>query len=344
MEVGFFRLLLLMGEKRREKEYMNRKTFAAIVSGLMTSITLTSGMMASAQEQTYKIGICQLMQHEALELATKGFQDVVTEALGDQVSYDIQNASGEVANCVSVMNAFLSEEVDLILANSTQVLQAAVSATAEIPILGTSVTDYPAALDLDEWTGISGKNVSGTSDCAPLQQQAEMILELVPDAEEIGLLYCSSEPNSKYQVDIIKETLLEKGCQAEVKDYTFTGTDDIAAVTTSAVQSCDVIYIPTDNTAANNAELIDNICAPAKVPVICGEESVCEACGAATLTINYYELGKITGEMALDILVNGADISQMPIRQADQVKKVYVPERCENTGISIPDDYEVMPE
>lgn len=316
---------------------MNKKWRMTVLMGL-TAI----GMMASAvsAEGSYKIGICQLTQHEALEQATKGFQDYISEKLGDKVTFDVQNASGELANCVTVMNAFVSEDMDLILANSTPVLQAAVSATDTIPVLGTSVTDYPAALDLNEWDGVVGTNVSGTSDCAPLQQQAEMIMELFPEAKAVGILYCSAEPNSRYQTDIIKSSLEELGCTAEVKEYTFTGTDDIAAVTTTAAENCDVIYIPTDNTAASNTELINNICEPAKVPVICGEKGVCEGCGIATLTIDYYELGQITGEMAVDILENGTDISQMPIRQAEHVKKCYVPERCEKLGLEIPDDYE----
>ena len=316
---------------------MNKKWRMTVLMGL-TAI----GMMASAvsAEKSYKIGICQLTQHEALEQATKGFQDYISEKLGDKVTFDVQNASGELANCVTVMNAFVSEDMDLILANSTPVLQAAVSATDTIPVLGTSVTDYPAALDLNEWDGVVGTNVSGTSDCAPLQQQAEMIMELFPEAKAVGILYCSAEPNSRYQTDVIKSSLEELGCTAEVKEYTFTGTDDIAAVTTTAAENCDVIYIPTDNTAASNTELINNICEPAKVPVICGEKGVCEGCGIATLTIDYYELGQITGEMAVDILENGTDISQMPVRQAEYVKKCYVPERCEKLGLEIPDDYE----
>ena len=316
---------------------MNKKWRMTVLMGL-TAI----GMMASAvsAEGSYKIGICQLTQHEALEQATKGFQDYISEKLGDKVTFDVQNASGELANCVTVMNAFVSEDMDLILANSTPVLQAAVSATDTIPVLGTSVTDYPAALDLNEWDGVVGTNVSGTSDCAPLQQQAEMIMELFPEAKAVGILYCSAEPNSRYQTDIIKSSLEELGCTAEVKEYTFTGTDDIAAVTTTAAENCDVIYIPTDNTAASNTELINNICEPAKVPVICGEKGVCEGCGIATLTIDYYELGQITGEMAVDILENGTDISQMPVRQAEHVKKCYVPERCEKLGLELPDDYE----
>ncbi len=316
---------------------MNKKWRMTVLMGL-TAI----GMMASAvsAEGSYKIGICQLTQHEALEQATKGFQDYISEKLGDKVTFDVQNASGELANCVTVMNAFVSEDMDLILANSTPVLQAAVSATDTIPVLGTSVTDYPAALDLNEWDGVVGTNVSGTSDCAPLQQQAEMIMELFPEAKAVGILYCSAEPNSRYQTDVIKSSLEELGCTAEVKEYTFTGTDDIAAVTTTAAENCDVIYIPTDNTAASNTELINNICEPAKVPVICGEKGVCEGCGIATLTIDYYELGQITGEMAVDILENGTDISQMPVRQAEHVKKCYVPERCEKLGLEIPDDYE----
>ena len=316
---------------------MNKKWRMTVLMGL-TAI----GMMASAvsAEKSYKIGICQLTQHEALEQATKGFQDYISEKLGDKVTFDVQNASGELANCVTVMNAFVSEDMDLILANSTPVLQAAVSATDTIPVLGTSVTDYPAALDLNEWDGVVGTNVSGTSDCAPLQQQAEMIMELFPEAKAVGILYCSAEPNSRYQTDVIKSSLEELGCTAEVKEYTFTGTDDIAAVTTTAAENCDVIYIPTDNTAASNTELINNICEPAKVSVICGEKGVCEGCGIATLTIDYYELGQITGEMAVDILENGTDISQMPVRQAEHVKKCYVPERCEKLGLEIPDDYE----
>ena len=316
---------------------MNKKWRMTVLMGLAAI-----GMMASAvsAEGSYKIGICQLTQHEALEQATKGFQDYISEKLGDKVTFDVQNASGELANCVTVMNAFVSEDMDLILANSTPVLQAAVSATDTIPVLGTSVTDYPAALDLNEWDGVVGTNVSGTSDCAPLQQQAEMIMELFPEAKAVGILYCSAEPNSRYQTDIIKSSLEELGCTAEVKEYTFTGTDDIAAVTTTAAENCDVIYIPTDNTAASNTELINNICEPAKVPVICGEKGVCEGCGIATLTIDYYELGQITGEMAVDILENGTDISQMPVRQAEHVKKCYVPERCEKLGLEIPDDYE----
>ena len=317
---------------------MKKKVKKAVWTGLLAAGI--SVMPVCAEDVSYKIGICQLTQHEALEQATKGFQDYISEKLGDKVTFDVQNASGELANCVTVMNAFVSEDMDLILANSTPVLQAAVSATDTIPVLGTSVTDYPAALDLNEWDGVVGTNVSGTSDCAPLQQQAEMIMELFPEAKAVGILYCSAEPNSRYQTDIIKSSLEELGCTAEVKEYTFTGTDDIAAVTTTAAENCDVIYIPTDNTAASNTELINNICEPAKVPVICGEKGVCEGCGIATLTIDYYELGQITGEMAVDILENGTDISQMPVRQAEHVKKCYVPERCEKLGLEIPDDYE----
>ena len=317
---------------------MKKKVKKAVWAGLLVAGIFV--MPVYAEDVSYKIGICQLTQHEALEQATKGFQDYISEKLGDKVTFDVQNASGELANCVTVMNAFVSEDMDLILANSTPVLQAAVSATDTIPVLGTSVTDYPAALDLNEWDGVVGTNVSGTSDCAPLQQQAEMIMELFPEAKAVGILYCSAEPNSRYQTDIIKSSLEELGCTAEVKEYTFTGTDDIAAVTTTAAENCDVIYIPTDNTAASNTELINNICEPAKVPVICGEKGVCEGCGIATLTIDYYELGQITGEMAVDILENGTDISQMPVRQAEHVKKCYIPERCEKLGLEIPDDYE----
>ena len=291
----------------------------------------------TADGKTYNIGVCQLRQHPALDAATEGFQAALTEKLGDAVTFDVQNASGESANCATIVNGFVSSDVDLILANATAPLQAAASATADIPVLGTSVTDYATALEITDWTGVVGNNISGTSDLAPLDQQAEMLKELFPDAKKVGLLYCSAEANSVYQCRVIEGYLKDYGY--DVTWYAFTDTNDVASVAQSAADASDVIYIPTDNTAAANTEAIANIVIPAKVPVIAGEEGICSGCGVATLSISYYDLGYTTGEMAYEVLVNGADIKTMKVKYAPKVTKKYNAANCEKLGITVPDDY-----
>ena len=298
---------------------------------------------AAAEGESYLIGICQLVQHDALDAATQGFKDAMVELLGeDRVVFDEQNASGDSAACATIVNQFVSSEVDLILANATASLQAASAATNTIPILGTSITDYATALNAENWTGSSGTNISGTSDLAPLEEQAAMLNELFPDARTVGLLYCSAEPNSIYQADTIQAALEEMGYTCET--YTFADSNDIASVVTNAAGACDVIYVPTDNTAAANVEIIDNICQPAGVPVIAGEEGACRGCGVAALSINYYDIGYKAGEMAVDILENGADITTMPIQSAPNVTRKYVASRCEALGIAVPEGYEAIAE
>lgn len=305
--------------------------------------TDTAADTVAADGKVYNIGICQLVQHEALDAATQGFQDALTELLGEEnVKFDLQNASGDSATCATIVNQFVSSDVDLILANATAPLQAAAAATNEIPILGTSVTDYATALSIDDWTGVTGTNISGTSDLAPLDEQAAMLQELLPDAENIGLLYCSAEPNSQYQVDTVKESLEEMGYTCEY--YAFSDSNDLSSVVTSAAQECDAIYAPTDNTVASNTGIIDNICLPAGVPVIAGEEGICRDCGIATLTISYYDLGYTTGQMAVRILNGEEDISEMPIEYAPQFTKKYNASHCDALGITVPDDYEAIEE
>ena len=267
----------------------------------------------------------------------EGFKDALTEALGDAVSFNEQNASGESVNCATIVNGLVASQVDLILANATAPLQAAASATADIPVLGTAVTDYASALEIDNWTGTVGGNISGTSDLAPLDQQAAVLQELFPDAKTVGLLYCSAESNSKYQVDMIRGYLEQAGLTCE--EYAFTDTNDVASVTQKACDSSDVIYIPTDNTAASNTEAIANVVLPAGVPVIAGEEGICQGCGVATLSISYYDLGYATGKMAVKILTGEADISTMPVEYAPQVTKKYNAANCETLGVTVPDDY-----
>ena len=305
-----------------------------------TAAAETEATEASAETEsgkTYTVGICQLVQHPALDAATQGFKDALTEALGDAVSFNEQNASGESVNCATIVNGLVASQVDLILANATAPLQAAASATAAIPVLGTAVTDYASALEIDNWTGTVGGNISGTSDLAPLDQQAAMLQELFPDAKTVGLLYCSAESNSKYQVDMIRGYLEQAGLTCE--EYAFTDTNDVASVTQKACDSSDVIYIPTDNTAASNTEAIANVVLPAGVPVIAGEEGICSGCGVATLSISYYDLGYATGKMAVKILTGEADISTMPVEYAPQVTKKYNAANCETLGVTVPDDY-----
>lgn len=292
--------------------------------------------------KTYNVGICQLVQHDALDAATKGFQDKLTELLGEgNVKFDVQNAQGDSANCTTICNQFVAGNVDLIMANATPALQAAYTATSSIPVIGTSVTHYGTALDIKDWKGYSEANVSGTSDLAPLDKQAEMLHELFPEAGKVGLLYCSAEANSKFQIDTITPYLTDYGYT--VTEYTFSDSNDIAAVVTTACDECDVLYIPTDNTAASNTGIIDNIAMPKNVPIVCGEEGICSGCGVAALSISYYDLGVKTGEMAYDVLVNGADITKMEIGYAPTTKK-YDKARCEALGVTIPADYKAIGE
>ena len=320
-----------------------KKWIAVIVTAAMAlSLTACGGAEASTGTEAggYRVGICQLVQHDALDAATKGFQDALTEKLGDKVSFDLQNASGEAANCATILNGFVSSEVDLILANATAPLQAAASATADIPVLGTAVTDYASALEITDWNGTVGTNVSGTSDLAPLDQQAAMIPELFPEAKTVGLLYCSAEVNSQYQVDEMTKHLTKLGLTCT--PYGFTDTNDVASVAQAACAS-DVIFIPTDNTAAANTEANANVVLPAKVPVVASEKGICTGCGVATLTIDYYQLGYKTGLMAAKILQGEAKVSERPIEFAPETTKYYNPAICEALGIAAPEGYTALP-
>ncbi|MEG1593383.1 MAG: ABC transporter substrate-binding protein [Oscillibacter sp.] len=322
---------------------MKKKLLSLALAGtLALSLTACGGAAPApaapdAAKDHYVVGICQLVQHDALDAATQGFQDALTEALGDKVTFDKQNASGDSPTCSTICGQFVSNGVDLILANATAALQAAHSATGDIPILGTSVTEYGVALDLTDFTGTVGGNISGTSDLAPLDQQAAMIRELFPQAKNVGILYCSGEPNSVYQADTVKGMLEKEGCTVEI--YTFADSNDVAAVTGTACADSDVIYIPTDNTAAACTEAINNVAQPAGVPIVAGEEGICRGCGVATLCINYYDLGVATGKMAVKILTGEADVATMPIEYAPQFTKKYNADLAGALGVTIPQDY-----
>ncbi len=309
------------------------------VSLLLALIFCVSGCLAlSACTDTntdgkYKVGIVQLVEHPALDAATEGFKQAIIDALGaDAVAFDYQNAQNDANTCSTIVNQFVSNNVDLIMANATPALQAAAAATGDIPILGTSVTEYGVALELKDFNGTVGGNISGTSDLAPLDKQAAMILEWFPNAKTVGLLYCSKEANSQYQVDVVKAGLEKKGLTATF--YPFTDSNDLAQICTTAADNCDVIYVPTDNTVAENTGIIDNICSLQKVPVIAGEEGICSGCGVATLSISYYDLGYATGKMAVSILTGEKDISTMPIGYAEKQTPKYNERICTALGIT----------
>ncbi|MDO4187716.1 MAG: ABC transporter substrate-binding protein [Lachnospiraceae bacterium] len=292
---------------------------------------------AAAEGQTYTVGVCQLVEHPALDAATQGFMDAIQAELGDAVTFDVQNAQGDSNTCSTIINSFVSNNVNLIMANATPALQAAAAGTNEIPILGTSVTEYGVALDIDNFAGTVGGNISGTSDLAPLDKQADIFTELLPDVKKVGLVYCSAEANSQYQVDVVKECLEAKGIECQL--YAFADSNDLSAVATSAASECEALYVPTDNTVASNAEIIQNICVPAGVPVVAGEEGICGGCGIATLSISYYDLGTATGKMAVKVLKGEANISEMAIEYAPEFTKKYNVANCETLGITIPSDY-----
>lgn len=291
-------------------------------------------------EKTYTVGVVQLVQHEALDAATKGFTDALKEALGDKVNVVVKNASGDSNTCGTIVNGFLADNVDLIMANATPALQAAASATSTVPILGTSVTDYATALEIADWTGTVGGNISGTSDLAPLDQQVAMLQELFPNAKKVGMLFCSSEPNSKYQVDEVTKLLSNAGITCT--EFAFTDSNDVSSVTQKACDASDVLFIPTDNTAASNTEAIANVVLASNTPVIAGEAGLCKGCGVATLSIDYYELGKITGQMAAKILTGEADVSTMPIQFAPSVTKQANMANCQKLNITLPSDYTAL--
>lgn len=332
---------------------MKKKIAALVTVASLVMMTMTgcgsgnstggSADASNSGDKVYKIGINQQLEHAALDQATQGFEDKLTELLGEgNVEFDLQNAQGEAATCSTIASGFVAANVDLMFANATTSLQACAAASADIPVVGTSVTDFATALEIDDWTGVTGTNVTGTSDLAPLDQQAEMIKELLPDAKTVGLLYCSAEPNSVYQVEKIAEYL--DSMNIGHKDYSAADSNEIQSVVSKAVQECDALYIPTDNTMAANTEIVNNIALEAGVPIVAGESGICTGCGIATLSISYYDIGAKAAEMAYEILVNGADPATMEISYAPQVTKLYHADRCAKLNINVPDGYEAIEE
>lgn len=321
-----------------------KRIFAGVCAfALFASAALSLGSCSTEKKDKYVVGISQLVTHPALDAATEGFKKALIEKLGeDKVEFVYQNAANQPDVCATIANGFVSSKVDLIMANGTAALQAAANATLDIPILGTSITEYGVALEIDNFTGTVGGNISGTSDLAPLDEQAQMIIDLVPEAKTVGLLYCSAEPNSAYQVAEVRKYLEGKGLTC--KDYKFSDSNDVTLIATQAANECDAIYIPTDNTAASSAEIINGAVLPTKTPIIAGEAGICEGCGIATLSISYEALGYVTGEMAAKVLTGEQDISEMPIAYDTNPVKKYNKTICDELGITAPEGYEALGE
>lgn len=323
---------------------MKKKIIAMLLAGAMilsfAACSSNKKDTAADSNKKYTVGICQLVAHKALDAATKGFMDALNEELPGQVEFDLQNAAGDSNTCTTIVNSFVASNVDLIMANATPALQAAASGTSTIPVIGTSVTEYGVALGIKDFSGTVGTNVSGISDLAPLKDQAAMIKTWFPDAKKVGLLYCSAEPNSQYQVDNVQKELESLGITCA--QYPFADSNDIASVTQNAANNSDVIYVPTDNTVASNAGVIDNICRPAKVPVIAGEQGICSECGVATLSIDYYDLGVATGKMAAKVLKGEEDISKLPIGYVQKITPKYNETICKELNLKVPEGYEAI--
>ena len=316
-----------------------KRTFAWIMTALMLMLSLCGCGAPAKADGTYHIGIVQLMQHVALDQATQGFQDALTEKLGDKVTFDVQLASGEATNCTTIVTKFVNDDVDLIMANATPAVIAAKEATDSIPIVGTSVTDYvsPEAAIVAS-NDAPGGNVTGYSDMSDIAAHVELTQQLCPEAKTVAIIYCSAEPNSVIQGNQAEELYQAAG----FKTVTLTASDitTVSTVVTAACEQADVIYIPTDNLFAENMESVKNIAEPAKVPVICGEGGMAKTGGTASVAIDYYVLGYRAGEMAYEILVNGADPATMPIgfMKAEDMELIINEENAKAIGLTVPDD------
>ena len=307
-----------------------------------TAAAETASDSTAADDKVYQIGICQLVQHDALDRATQGFEDALVKLLGENhVAFNVQNAQGDSQTCATIANQFVNGGVDLIMANATAALQACSNATSTIPVVGTSVTSFAAALDIElDANGCTGINVTGTNDLAPLDHQAQIIADLFPDVKQVGILYCSAEVNSVYQAEHIAAYLDDLNIKH--KDFSFSDSNDLQAVTNNCVSECDVIYVPTDNVVSSNQSIIDAVARPAGVPIICGEESQCTGCGLASLSIDFYDIGYRAGEQAYDILVNGKNPAEMPVEDPQSLTRIYNPQIASDLGITLGDDYQAI--
>lgn len=318
-----------------------KKFLAAAAACLMVAGLAACGNEPSTpsnpDEKVFQIGIVQLAEHPALDEATRGFQEFLTEKLGDKVQFNVQNAQGEQTNCTTIVNQFVSSKVDLIMANATNAVKAAREATSDIPIVGTSVTDYVFS-GLVASNEAPGANVTGASDMNPINVQVQLMKTLCPEVKTVGIVINSGEENSAIQAEEAKTAFEAEGFA--VKIYSVADTNEIQTVVTAACNEVDAFYEPTDNLIAANVPTMSNITTAAGKPVICGEGGMCESGFLATYAISYYELGRAAGEQAYNILVNGADPATTPIFFFDvsNLSLVINEENAAELGITIPEE------
>lgn len=318
-----------------------KKFLAAAAACLMVAGLAACGNEPSTpsnpDEKVFQIGIVQLAEHPALDEATRGFQEFLTEKLGDKVQFNVQNAQGEQTNCTTIVNQFVSSKVDLIMANATNAVKAAREATSDIPIVGTSVTDYVFS-GLVASNEAPGANVTGASDMNPVNVQVQLMKTLCPEVKTVGIVINSGEENSAIQAEEAKTAFEAEGFA--VKIYSVADTNEIQTVVTAACNEVDAFYEPTDNLIAANVPTMSNITTAAGKPVICGEGGMCESGFLATYAISYYELGRAAGQQAYDILVNGADPATTPIFFFDvsQLTLVVNEQNAAELGITIPEE------
>ena len=318
-----------------------KKFLAAAAACLMVAGLAACGNEPSTpsnpDEKVFQIGIVQLAEHPALDEATRGFKEFLTEKLGDKVQFNVQSAQGEQTNCTTIVNQFVSSKVDLIMANATNAVKAAREATSDIPIVGTSVTDYVFS-GLVASNEAPGANVTGASDMNPVNVQVQLMKTLCPEVKTVGIVINSGEENSAIQAEEAKTAFEAEGFA--VKIYSVADTNEIQTVVTAACNEVDAFYEPTDNLIAANVPTMSNITTAAGKPVICGEGGMCESGFLATYAISYYELGRAAGEQAFNILVNGADPATTPIFFFDvsQLTLVVNEQNAAELGITIPEE------
>lgn len=318
-----------------------KKFLAAAAACLMVAGLAACGNEPSTpsnpDEKVFQIGIVQLAEHPALDEATRGFKEFLTEKLGDKVQFSVQNAQGEQTNCTTIVNQFVSSKVDLIMANATNAVKAAREATSDIPVVGTSVTDYVYS-GLVASNEAPGANVTGASDMNPVNVQVQLMKTLCPEVKTVGIVINSGEENSAIQAEEAKTAFEAEGFA--VKIYSVADTNEIQTVVTAACNEVDAFYEPTDNLIAANVPTMSNITTAAGKPVICGEGGMCESGFLATYAISYYELGRAAGEQAFNILVNGADPATTPIFFFDvsQLTLVVNEQNAAELGITIPEE------
>ena len=319
------------------------KGIKKVISGLL--LLAMAGVLSacgtketSSDTDAKKIGVCQLVTHDALDASYQGFVDGLKDAGyvdGENITIDYQNAQGDQSNCNTIATKLVNENCDLILAIATNAAQSCANATKDIPILVTAVTD-PADAGVVESNEVPGGNVSGTSDLTPVKKQMELLVKLIPDAKKIAILYCSSETNSQVQANMAKDEAEALGLETQFA--TVSASNEIEQVVQSLVGEVDVIYAPTDNTIASGMSTVAMIANANKIPIICGEEGMVGNGGLATYGINYYNLGKQTAVQAVKILEGKADTATMPIEYLEEVNLAINEEVAAELGITIPDD------